>query len=153
MVDEEPQEPHDPSSQQVTVTDQGVDKGRPIPDITVNSEENELIGGLDPNSLDPNMHYRFVYTGGNKIARRLTRGYRFVRPSEDGVQKLYSEGNEAGDDTIRHGDTVLMCISKERHEEMEKRVRDISRARLSAPKGQFRKKAKGLGIEVNDKKE
>lgn len=143
--------PHDPASQQVTVTDQGVDK-TPIPDITVNFQEDELIGGLDRSSLDPAMHYRFVYTGGNKIARRLTRGYRFVRPSEDGVKKLYAE-DEKGDDTIRHGDTVLMCISKEKHEEMEKRVRDLTRARLSAPKGQFRKKARGLGIEVNDKKE
>lgn len=144
----------DPSSQQSTVTDQGVDKGPPIPDITVTGDENELIGGLDPNSLDPTMHYRFVYTGGNKIARRLTRGYRFVRASEDGVKKLYGEeGTDSGDDMIRHGDTVLMCIPKEKHEAMEKRVRDISRARLAAPKGQFRKKARGLGVEVTDKKE
>lgn len=145
--------PQDPSSQQTTVTDQGVDKG-PIPDITiVVDESNELIGGIDPASLDPNMHYRFVYTGGNKIARRLTRGFRFVRPSEDGVRQLYGEENPTGDDRIRHGDTVLMCIPKEKHDAMVKRVQDLSRARLAAPKGQFRKKARNLGVEVNDKKE
>lgn len=145
--------PHDPSSQQTTVTDQGVDKGKSIPDITVEGDENELIGGIDPASLDPNMHYRFVYTGGNKIARRLTRGYRFVRPSEDRVRKLNTEEDDSGEDRIRHGDTVLMCIPKEKHQAMVDRVQNMSRARLAAPKGQFRKKARSLGVEVNDKKE
>lgn len=142
----------DPSSQQVTVTDQGVDKA-PLPDVRINYSEEELIGGLDPDSLNPNLHYRFVSTSGQKIARRLVRGYRFVRPSEDGVRKLNAEEDDKGEDRIRHGDTVLMCIPKERHLEMEEKVRNLSRARLAAPKGQFRKKARGYGVEVNDKKE
>lgn len=143
----------DPSSQQSTVRDQGVETA-PVADIEVVGEDQELIGGIDPATLDPNMHYRFVYTGGNKIARRLTRGFRFVRRSEDQVKQLYGEeGSDKGDDMIRHGDTVLMCIPKEKHDAMVERVRNQSRARLAAPKGQFRKKAKNLGVEITDKKE
>lgn len=140
----------DPSTDQVTVTNQGVDKS---PTVSIVNEQEPLPGEIDPESLDPNLHYRFVREVPQQMAKRLGRGYRFVT-EEDGVKKLYEEGgDDKGDGRIRHNDTVLMAIPKELHEEQQARVQQVSRSRLAAPKGQFRKKAKQAGVPINDKPE
>lgn len=122
--------------------------------VGVSSRVNEVeAGDLDPESLDPEYSYRYVYAGGNKIARRLARGYTFVRKSEDGVQKVFDQEGDGADDFIRNGDTVLMKIRKDRLNAMTERIRQVTRARLAAPKGQFRKKAREGGVNVDTKKE
>lgn len=117
-------------------------------------EGEELIGSLDPQTLDPAYSYRWVHESNQKLARRLSQGYRFVSRTDDKVAVLYdSEGLQGDDDKIRHGDTVLLKIPKAQHQKLQDRIDVSKRARLGAPKGQFRKKARSYGVEVDDKKE
>lgn len=109
----------------------------------VNIFDMDLHGIVDPESLDPDMHYRFVQNRPQRIARMRSRGYKVVSASEDGVKTLLED--EAADDTIRDGDTVLMATPKPRFEAGRKQLRKVTQGRLSSPKSQFRKKAKKAG--------
>jgi hypothetical protein len=115
---------------------------------SLNDSSEETI--IDVNTLDPSMHYRRVQERPQRISRMLAKGYRFVSASEDGVQTVTKEINGA-DDKIRDGDTVLMAIPKQHYLERKAKRDRLSQARLSAPKGQFRKKAERHNVTVDDK--
>lgn len=117
-----------------------------LPKIKATSmAENGLdMGDLDEQTLDPEFHYRWIHNSPAKIAKRLRRQWTFVRKSEDKVEKLI-QSEEGADDFIRNGDTILMKISKDLHDTMKKRIATVTRSRLTAPKGQFRKKARESG--------
>lgn len=110
----------------------------------------EFEGILDRSTLSPEFHYRFIHERPQRMSRMKAKGYRVVSATESGV-KTYT-GEVTADDTIRDGDTILMAIPIERYQEGRKKVAKVTKARLTAPKAQFRKKAKGAGpggVDVN----
>ena len=101
---------------------------------------------LDPESLDKEFHYRFINSRGPRWSRAAKQGYTPVSRTEDGV-RLVGEGavrreDESADDHIRDGDRILCKIPKNRFKERRGKIAALNRARLSAPEGQFRKKAR-----------
>lgn len=106
---------------------------------------------VDPESLDPDMHYRFAYESSNRLSRLYAMGYRTVKRSEDGVKLLYDMQQGAAEDLIRIGDTVMVCIPKKIHNERRARRDRLREARLSAPEGQFRKKAAKANVPITDR--
>lgn len=110
---------------------------------------------IDPDSLDPNFHYRVISDRPARIARARTQGYtpaKYVRRLSD-KQELIVPGNgsEEGaeesdavgaDGLIRLGDGILMACPKQVFEERERKQTNMKRARLAAPEGSFRKRAK-----------
>lgn len=111
----------------------------------------EMIG-LEEDSLDPEMHYRFVSERQARQARHRALGYRPVSRSEDGVKLTTDSTDGAAEDLIRVGDTILMCTPKTKYEGRRNRIDSVARARLEAPEGQFRKKAKAADANVTFKK-
>lgn len=105
---------------------------------------------LEPDTLDAAFHYRFVHNSPAKISKRIRRGWSFGRKSE-GVRKQFDNQQEGVDDFIYDGDTVLMKIPKDLHEAQRQRVAEVSRSRLAAPKGQFRKKTASSGVRMASK--
>lgn len=103
---------------------------------------------LDPETLDPDMHYRVFYDSGRRSAVARTLGYQLVKRSEDGPQLLSDDQAGAAEDIIRIGDGVLYECTKERYEERRKRKQALAEARLSTPEGQFRKRARRGGAKV-----
>lgn len=104
----------------------------------------EIVGILDSETLDPDMHYRFAQDRPQRVARLRAKGYRLVSVAQDGVKTLLEDG-ESADDRIRDGDTVLMCCLKEKFKEGRRKIAKVSRGRLSTPVANFRKKARGAG--------
>lgn len=102
----------------------------------------ELEGIVDLDTLDPDMHYRFGHERPQRQARLKAKGYRVVKVSQDKVKPVL-EDMVGPDDTIRDGDTVLMCCPQERWKGRRRQLAETNRARLAAPKGQFRKKTRG----------
>jgi hypothetical protein len=115
---------------------------------SLNESGEETI--IDLSTLDPAMHYRRVQERPQRVSRMLAKGYRFVLASEDGVRTVTGEQNGA-DDKIRDGDTILMAIPKQHYLERKAKRDRLAQARLSAPKGQFRKKAERHNVPVDDK--
>lgn len=103
----------------------------------------EMEGIVDRETLDEAFHYRFIQDRPQRISRLRAKGYSLVSASEDGVKTL--TGDEAADDRIRDGDTILMKIPKERFAEGRRKIAKVTRGRLSTPTAQFRKKTKGAG--------
>lgn len=106
---------------------------------------------VDPESLDPDMHYRFANASTNRLSRLYAMGYRTVKRSDDGVRLLYDMEQGAAEDLIRLGDTVMVCIPKKIYEERRARRDRLREARLSAPEGQFRKKAAKANVPITDR--
>lgn len=102
---------------------------------------------LDPESLDPDMHYRFFNTSPSRIARARALGYRVVK-REDGVRTLYDQEDDDATGTIVHGDRVLMMISKEKYDNRRRRKSQLATERLAGPARRFRSQAKQAGVRV-----
>lgn len=104
-------------------------------------DPDELNEILDTSTLSEDMHYRFVHERPQRIARMKAKGYRIVQAEADGVKPLV-EDIIGADGTIKDGDTVLMCVPRERFEAGRKKLADLNRARMQAPKQNFRKKTR-----------
>lgn len=100
---------------------------------------------LDPETLDPNLHYRWVANNHAAITKRTVQGYRLVSRKEDGV-RLVIEPQKASDDYFYNGDTVLMCCEKERVEGRQKQIERIANQRLRAPVHQVREQHGAAGF-------
>lgn len=96
---------------------------------------------IDTGTLAEDMHYRFVHERPQRIARMKAKGYRIVLSEEDGVKPIV-EDIISPDGSIRDGDTVLMCVPKERFEAGRAKLAAINKARMAAPKQNFRKKTR-----------
>jgi hypothetical protein len=112
--------------------------------VTPRGVDPETLGIVDHETLDPQKHYRFVQDRPQRVARMRAKGYRLVSVSEDGVRTVL-EDDEPADDRIRDGDTVLMCVPKEKFIEGRKKVAKVTRGRMAVPEAQFRKKTRGSG--------
>lgn len=109
-----------------------------------NQNQSELETLIELESLNPDMHYRFVHERPQRQARIRAKGYRAVKASEDGVKPMVEE-MIGPDDIIRDGDTILMCCPVDRFKGRRKQLGDLNRSRMAAPKAQFRKKTRGAG--------
>lgn len=105
---------------------------------------------LDPASLNPNLHYRFVQDRPNNVAKKKANGYRMVSRSKDGVKTLI-QLEKTADDTIRHADMVLMCTTKAHYEKRRGNRRRLVHDRLEATHEQFKQRvrdAQRQGVKV-----
>lgn len=114
--------------------------------------EESLI--LDPDSLDPNKHYRFVQDRPENMARKRHAGYQVVSRSKDKV-KTIAETDGAADDTIRVGDSVLMWIPAGRYAARKSRKEQYVNDRIEATTQRMREKieraqAGGLKVRMTD---
>lgn len=123
------------------------DKPRVAASVEPMAEGEDLLM-VDPDSLDPDMYYRFVQMRPNRLAQLRARGYRPVSRSEDGVRLIYDMEQGGAEDTVQVGDTILMCLPKSIATERRSRRDRLRDARLSAPEGQFRKKATRADVPV-----
>lgn len=100
---------------------------------------------LDPDSLDPNYHYRFIQDRRARIGRARAQGYTPVN-ADDGVELLTDLEGDAptADGLIRDGDRILMKVKKDRYQERLRQSTQLKRARLASPVGSFRKKARDV---------
>lgn len=115
-------------------------------------EDPEDLQGLDPESLKEDLYYRWIHVRPQRIARMKSKGFRFAVPGED-ARTLTDEDQETADGRLVNGDTVLMVCPKKTHEQSRAKVAKVTRARLAAPKQQFKKKAAEGGVEVTTKKD
>lgn len=101
--------------------------------------------GLDPSTLDEDMHYRWGLESPQRSSRLVAKGYRPVLRSEDGVRTLVDsfrgEDEESADDFIRNGDMILWQKPKEDFEGTVRRRKQITESRLQSPEEQFKEKA------------
>lgn len=99
---------------------------------------------LDRATTDPDYRYRWVQTRPQRLTRMLARGYRFVEEDE-GVKTLSDHADSRADGRIYNGDTVLMKVPVSVHKARRQKASELAQARLSVPRGQFKKKAREAG--------
>ena len=110
--------------------------------------ESEALLLLDPDTLDPAKHYRFVQFRTENLTRRRLQGYEVVLRSEHGV-KLQTDGmlaEDTADDQIRVADTVLMMCDKKLFAERRRRNAVLARDRLGATESSFEDSARRKGV-------
>lgn len=112
----------------------------------------ESLLQLDTQTTDPELHYRWVQDNPLKIARHKMRGYTMVS-KESGVQTLARFTDEAGDTTIRIGDTILMSCPISEYNARKKSQRKFAAQRLAAPAKQFREQAKNRKAKIINEEE
>jgi hypothetical protein len=113
---------------------------------------------IDPSSLDPERHYRVIQQRPGRLARANQQRYQPVA-TDEGVKSISGRDLGGADGLIRIGDGILMSCPKEIFVERRRQIQRLNQARLSAPEGQFKKKARqapvneGRGARINDSKE
>jgi hypothetical protein len=111
--------------------------------------ENRNVEGmldLDPSTLDPDFHYKWVNDSPLRVARHRMRGYVPVM-AEEGVRTVVDVDTDV-DGVLRVGDTILMKCPKERVRQRDENHRRLSESRLAAPKKKFLSEAEKLGVEI-----
>lgn len=109
---------------------------------------------LDPESLDPEKHYRFFHVSDSRIARAKALGYRAVKRGEGkngGVRTMYDEDDDDGTGVIQHGDRVLFEISKEKYDSRRRRKQNIATRRLRGPAEQVKEMARRNNVRMEGK--
>lgn len=119
--------------------------GVKTPDVDVKDRKAPDSDNLVGDTLDPNTYYRWVRADDTRVGTLRGRGYRFVKRS-DGVKTLFDQDDNDGSDSIRHGDRVLMCISKEKQERKVAERAALRESRLRRPMQQFKDKARQAGV-------
>lgn len=107
------------------------------------------VYALDPSSLDPNKHYRWVAP--RNYARRVRQGYGAIRRSNSGVRFLHEDlllVQQSADDLFHKGESFLMACDKKLYRERRKRIEQIAEGRLESPEKRFKKKAAQEGVEA-----
>jgi hypothetical protein len=102
---------------------------------------------LDEETLDPELHYRWVTEHPLKIARARMKHYEFVH-QDTGVKTLAGFIDSREDGIIRIGDVILMACPKGEFVARKKGQRKFAENRLSAPASQFRKQAKKRRVRI-----
>lgn len=107
------------------------------------------IYALDPTTLDPNKHYRWVAP--RNYARRVRQGYGIIRRSVSSVKFLNEELlliQPSADDLFHKGESFLMACDKRVYRERRKRIESVAEQRLSAPKKRFKNRAAQQGVKT-----
>lgn len=103
---------------------------------------------LDPETMDPIKHYRWVRSHPLQVGKARMRGYAIEEKREGGVRTLAGFLDDTGDSTMRVGDVILMsCDLKEFRKRKRAQVK-VSEARLSAPAKQFKRNARRRRVRV-----
>lgn len=114
------------------------------PRVEVTAEEHgdiQSLQELDHTTTDPNSHYRWVRADPLRIGRRKLKGYRIVHVDE-GVKTRAEYLDDTSDGTMRIMDTILMCCPLAPWRKRKRGDLQRSNDRLSAPKKQFKKRAR-----------
>jgi len=120
-------------------------RGSDLPAVNVSDlRDREEVLGLDPDTIEPGTHYRWVNSSPQRIARHKMRGYRLVK-KEDGVLPIIPV-DDASDGTIRAGDMVLMACSEEAYRGRRQLAEDTAAFRTRQSGKDVRKSAKRKGV-------
>jgi hypothetical protein len=120
-------------------------RGSKLPVVDVQEHrDNESVLGLDPETIDPGKHYRWVNATPQRVARHKMRGYRLVS-REDGVVPIIPV-DDAGDSSIRVGDMVLMQCDVDAYKARRQLAEDKAISRTKQPANEVKAKAKRKGI-------
>lgn len=94
------------------------------------SVDDDSVLQLDPETLDPDMKYRFIFNHPNRIARLQMRGYEFVT-EDDAVKLRYTVAGQVDDSGhILVGDSVLMRCPRKRYDRRRRDIRERTDARM-----------------------
>lgn len=107
---------------------------------------------LDPRTVDPNMHYRWVRNDPLRITKARLKGYDIVKATKDGPTPYVSVGDSA-DGTIRVGDVILMACTKAQYELGRVEVKQTADDRLRRVTQPVKKLAKDTGVQLIKDKE
>lgn len=105
---------------------------------------------LDESTLDSQYHYRFIQERPQAVARARLKGFRIVRPSEEGVKTLFEQEDATANDVIAHGDRVLMKIRKSQQEKHRAELRERGASRLRTVDEQVKELARKNKIKVRE---
>jgi hypothetical protein len=108
---------------------------------------------LDPDSLDPNLHYRFVQHRPTQVARAKMAGYRIVSPTDSGVKTIHDQEDGHPENVIKHGDRVLMATPKAKHKQNRDDLRRLTNQRLESNSQRVKELAKEKKVKLFDKDE
>lgn len=106
---------------------------------------------LDPQTLDPNKHYRWVRSRGDEshmsVTKHKLRGYQVEKKTEGGVKTL-AEQEPRPDNVIAIGDLILMSCPKDVHERRQNEKRARREALISSTTAETEAMAKAKGVEL-----
>lgn len=117
-------------------------------DVTVRDRAYDDMGsvlGLDPSSIDPNKHYRWVNRTAVKVARAKIKGYTIV---PQGAVKPLVEVENGPDSSMIAGDLVLMSIDKGAFVRRKKKEHDLTLARTQQAGEDTLQHGEKLGIKT-----
>lgn len=120
----------------------------PIARAVVKREDLQSIQQLDPATMDPNRHYRWVRTvardddGSISVRQKQLLGYEIERIREGGPMTI-AKPDSTADGSIRMGDLVLMSCPKALRQERETESLHFNEKRLGANSENYRASVKG----------
>lgn len=115
----------------------------PVATVVSRADPQEILL-LDEDTLESGKTYRWVHNTPLKLAQRRSQGYRLVSRTEDKVKTLVPD-EQAPDDYIYNGDSVLMCCDTKLVEQRRGRTASVAAARLDTPVSQFRREHRDSG--------
>lgn len=123
----------------------------PIPSVQVRDQKfgEQDFQGLDPRTLNPNRHYRWVRidANGRSVTRKKIKGYDVETIRKDGPKTLV-DPDKRGDNAIVIGDGVLMSCPKTLHEQRQRTLRKRSEDLLASTSAQTEEEARKKGVRV-----
>lgn len=124
-------------------------KGR-LPEVAVENLEHGNIASLlelDRSTLDSSLHYRWVRANPINVGKAKMKGYSIV-PADSGVKTLAEYLDDTSDGTMRIQDVILMACPVEKWRGRKRAALKQGRARLTAPKKQFKRNARARRVRV-----
>lgn len=103
---------------------------------------------LDPATMDPVRHYRWVRSHPLQVGKARMRGYSVEEKREGGVRTLAGFLDETGDSTMRVGDVILMSCDLKEYRKRKRVQLKTAESRLSAPAKQFKRNARRRRVRV-----
>lgn len=119
-----------------------------LPRVMVKREDLASVQTLDPNTKDPDRHYRWVRTtardddGSISVRQKQLMGYEIehIRP---GGPMTIAKPDSTSDGSIRMGDLVLMSCPKALQQEREKENFHFNERRITASSETFKSRTRG----------
>lgn len=118
--------------------------------VTSRNRKDPQLLDLDPSTLKPDRHYRWVRSRGDEshmsVTKHKLRGYQ-VEKTEGGVKTL-AEQEERPDKVIAIGDLILMSCPKDVHERRQEEKRARREALISSTTAETEQMARDKGVEL-----
>lgn len=122
-----------------------------LPNVDVRNLEHDNIQTLlelDPATMDPNKHYRWVRAEARKLGNAKIKGYTIEYKEKGGVQTRAGYMDDTADGSIRVQDVVLMSCDISSWRGRKRSQVKQSNKRLSAPKSNFKKNARARRVRI-----